>query len=199
MSARILVVDDHEVLREGVKSLLAKARPDLAICGEATDGDQAIRFAQELTPDVVILDISMPRMSGLEACTRMKKLGLNIPVLIFTTHDSERLEREVRQAGAQGYVLKSHAARNLIRAIDTILAGGSFFCTPPKPESAGGNKPNPGAVFCRAFALANLIITARSLGQQRVMGPQADLTFRPDLGRGGCALGFSCHCVVTPG
>jgi DNA-binding NarL/FixJ family response regulator len=155
MSVRILVVDDHEVLREGVKSLLAKARPDWAICGEATDGDRAIHFAQELKPDLVILDISMPRMSGLEASTRIKKLGVGIPVLIFTTHDSARLGREVRQAGAQGYVLKSQAARDLIRAIDTILAGGSFFGTPAKPESAGGDKPNPGAVFSRAFALAS--------------------------------------------
>lgn len=144
MSARILIVDDHEVLREGVKSLLAKARPDWDICGEATDGDQAIHFVQELKPDLVILDISMPRMSGLEASTRMKKLGLSIPILIFTTYDFERLGREVRQAGAHGYVLKSQAARNLIKAIDTILAGGTFFGAPEKPEFAGGDKSNPG-------------------------------------------------------
>jgi YesN/AraC family two-component response regulator len=79
MTAKILIVDDHEVLREGLKSLLAKARPDWLICGEGTDGEQAIHLAQELKPDVIILDITMPRMSGLEAASRMRKIGLNIP------------------------------------------------------------------------------------------------------------------------
>jgi DNA-binding NarL/FixJ family response regulator len=127
-------VDDHEVLREGLKSFLAKSRPDWFVCGEATDGFQAIQFAQELTPNIVILDITMPRMSGLEASARMRKLGLDTPVLIFTTHYSELLETEVRQAGAQGYVLKSQAARNLVRAIEAILGGGTFFGAPPQPE-----------------------------------------------------------------
>jgi DNA-binding NarL/FixJ family response regulator len=154
MTARILIVDDHEVLREGLKALLAKSRPDWDICGEAIDGVQAIQFAQQLKPDLVILDITMPRMSGLEACSRMKKLGLNIPVVIFTTHESERLGIEVRQAGAQGYVLKSQAARDLVQAIDMILAGGTFFGAPPKPEPAGGDKPNPGIVLCQGFAVA---------------------------------------------
>jgi DNA-binding NarL/FixJ family response regulator len=154
MTARILIVDDHEVLREGVKSLLAKSRPDWEICGEATDGEQAIQLAQELKPDIVILDITMPRMSGLEASSRMKKLGLNIPILIFTTHQFGRLETEVRQAGAQGYALKSQAARNLVQAIDTILAGGTFFGAPPQPEPEGGDKPNPGILLCWGFGFA---------------------------------------------
>ncbi len=154
VSARILIVDDHEVLREGLKSLLAKSRPDWEICGEATDGEQAIQLAQELKPDLVILDITMPRMSGLEASSRMRKLRLEVPVLIFTTHHSERLDTEVRKAGAQGYVLKSQAARDLVQAIDTILSGGTFFGAPPAPEPAGGNKPSPGILFCRGFAFA---------------------------------------------
>jgi DNA-binding NarL/FixJ family response regulator len=155
MAARILIVDDHEVLREGLKSLLAKSRPEWEICGEATDGEQAIQLVQELKPDIVILDITMPRMSGLEASSRMRKMGINIPFLIFTTHHSGRLDPEVRQAGAQGYVLKSQAAHKLVQAIDTILAGGTFFGSPPKPEPAGGDKPNPGVLFCSGFALAS--------------------------------------------
>lgn len=149
---RILVVDDHEIVREGLRSHLAKSRPEWDICGEATDGEQAIQFARELKPDILILDITMPRMSGLEASARMRKLGLTIPVLIFTTHDSPRLATEVRQAGAQGYVLKSQAVRHLVQAIDTILAGGTFFGAPPKPEPSGGDKPNPGILFFQAFA-----------------------------------------------
>ena len=154
MSARILIVDDHEVLREGLKSLLAKSRPDFTICGEATDGEQAIQLVRELKPDLVILDITMPRMSGLEASSRMRKLRLDVPVLIFTTHHSERLNTEVRKAGAQGYVLKSQAARDLVQAIDTILSGGTFFGAPPAPETAGGNEPSPGILFCSGLAFA---------------------------------------------
>jgi DNA-binding NarL/FixJ family response regulator len=154
MTTRILIVDDHEIVREGLRSHLAKARPDWEICGEATDGQQAIEFARELKPDLVILDITMPRMSGLEASSRMRKLGLAIPILIFTTHDSERLATEVRHVGAQGYVLKSQAVHHLVHAIDAILAGGTFFGGPPKTEPAGGDKPNPGIVFCRGFGFA---------------------------------------------
>ncbi len=154
MRARILIVDDYEVLREGLKSLLAKSRPDWEICGEPTDGEQAIQFVQSLEPDLVILDITMPRMSGLEASSRMRKLRPDIPVLIFTTHHSERLDTEVRKAGAQGYVLKSQAARNLVQAIDAILVGGTFFGASPKPGQTEDDEPNPGIIFCRSFALA---------------------------------------------
>jgi DNA-binding NarL/FixJ family response regulator len=153
MNARILIVDDHEVLREGLKSLLARSRADWEICGEAINGEQAVQFCQELQPDLIILDITMPGMSGLEASARMRKLGCAVSILIFTTHDSQRLSTDVRQAGAQGYVLKSQAARDLVRAIDTVLAGGTFFGAPPEPAPAG-NKPNPGILFCRALALA---------------------------------------------
>lgn len=154
MTTRILIVDDHEIVREGLRSHLAKSRRDWDICGEATNGEQAVQLTRELKPDIVILDITMPRVSGLEASSRMRKLGLNIPVLIFTTHDSERLATEVRQAGAQGYVLKSQAVRHLVQAIDTILAGGTFFGAPPKPEPTRGDKPNLGIVFFKSFAVA---------------------------------------------
>lgn len=139
MNARILIVDDHEVLREGITSLLARMRPDWEICGEATDGDEAIQMAQTLSPDIILLDITMPRLSGLEASSRIRKLGLNVPILIFTTHQSSRLPEDVRQAGAQGYVLKSQAGRNLVLAIDTILAGGTFFGSAPE-ENGGSNE-----------------------------------------------------------
>ena len=101
LSVRIELVDDHEVLREGVKSLLAKLRPDWQVCGEATNGVEAIQVARDLKPDLIVLDISMPLMSGLEASYEMRKEGLDIPVLIFTTHQSERLAQEVREAGAK--------------------------------------------------------------------------------------------------
>ncbi|MGH9688254.1 MAG: response regulator [Candidatus Acidiferrales bacterium] len=155
--ARILMVDDHEILREGVRSLLAKVRPEWQISGEATDGDQAISLTQSLRPDIVILDISMPRVSGLEACHRMREMGLRIPVLIFTTHESETIDAEVRRAGAQGYVLKSQAARNLVHAIGAILGGGTFFGEPSAPRKSPSAKPrsDPGMVHRKRLARAN--------------------------------------------
>ena len=143
MAVRILMVDDHEILREGVRSLLRNLRPDWQICGEAADGEEAISLTRSLHPDIVILDITMPKMSGLEACVRMRKLGLKQPVLIFTTHESASLDAEVRGIGAQGYVLKSQAARSLVRAIDEILAGGTFFGESHEPSPASGGADDP--------------------------------------------------------
>lgn len=134
MSARILLVDDHEIVREGIRTLITRSRPDWEICGEARDGEEALEAVRTLKPDVVILDITMPKMSGLEAAPRIARLGLGCRVLMFTMHDSDRLSSEVRQAEAQGLVLKSQAARDLIRAVDRLLDGGTFF--PPAGRRA---------------------------------------------------------------
>jgi DNA-binding NarL/FixJ family response regulator len=127
MATRILLVDDHEIVREGIRTLITRSRPEWEICGEARDGEEALESVRALRPDVVILDITMPKMSGLEAAPRIAKLGLGCRVLMFTMHDSDRLSTEVRQAEAQGLVLKSQAARDLVRAVDRLLDGGTFF------------------------------------------------------------------------
>jgi DNA-binding NarL/FixJ family response regulator len=127
MSAKVLIVDDHEIVREGIRRFLSTSRPDWDICGEATNGKQAIDAVQRLKPDVVILDITMPGMSGLEAATHIVKLNLGCRILIFTMHDSDRLTTEVQDAGAHGYVQKSQAARDLVIAIERLLKGGTFF------------------------------------------------------------------------
>jgi DNA-binding NarL/FixJ family response regulator len=134
---RILIVDDHEIVREGIKTLIARSRPEWEICGEATNGQQAIEASKSLKPDILVLDITMPVMSGLEAASDITALGLGCRILMFTMHESERLIVEVRQAGAQGFVLKSQAARDLIRAIDRLVAGGTFFGAEPAPEKNG--------------------------------------------------------------
>ncbi len=154
IQARILIVDDHEVLREGVKSLLAKLCRECVICGEATNGDEAVQLAQEVRPDLMILDITMPRLSGLEATEKMRKLGMNFPILIFTTHQSERLARDVQDAGAQGYVLKSQAARNLVVAIERLLAGGTFYGDSPETRPAKERETNKSNLFRRSFLFA---------------------------------------------
>jgi DNA-binding NarL/FixJ family response regulator len=125
--ARILIVDDQEILRQGVRALLDDLRPEWQICGEAADGEEAVALAHALEPDLVILDFGLPRTNGLQAISRLRKLGLKTPVLVFTIHESERLAEAVRAASAQGYIVKSQATRDLVQAIEAILAGGVFF------------------------------------------------------------------------
>jgi two-component system, NarL family, response regulator NreC len=137
-----LLVDDHEVVREGLKFLLSNARPQWEVCGEAANADDAMTQAQALKPDIILLDISMPGTSGLEATPKLRKLGIHCPILVFTTHQSERLGDDVRRCGAQGFVLKTQAFRDLVYAIDVLLAGGTFFGTPLPPEDAS-EKPDP--------------------------------------------------------
>ena len=142
MSVRILVADDHEIVREGIRTLIARSRPEWEICGEAVNGEEAIETAKNQKPDVIILDITMPKVSGLEAASKIAALDLGIRILMFTMHDSARLHAEARQAAAQGVVLKSQAARDLIRAIDTLLAGGTFFGSETTRNPVTGN-PTP--------------------------------------------------------
>ena len=149
MPPRILIVDDHEIVREGIRTLIFRSRPGWNICGEAGDGEQAIQAVFTLKPDIVVLDITMPKISGLAAAYEIAKLGLGARVLMFTMHESPRLANDVRQAGAQGFVFKSQAARDLIPAIDQLLAGGTFFGSedPSSSEAkpASGNPPISGS------------------------------------------------------
>jgi DNA-binding NarL/FixJ family response regulator len=123
---RILIADDHEVVRHGIRSIL-QTRPQWQICGEARDGKLAVRLARELLPDVVIMDIVMPTMDGLEATERLIQEGCTSPVLILALDESQALRETARRAGARGYVAKSRAARSLIDALERVHAGGTFF------------------------------------------------------------------------
>jgi DNA-binding NarL/FixJ family response regulator len=134
MSVKILVVDDHEVLREGIRSIIKRARPQWEICGEASNGQDGVDAASRLNPDIVLLDITMPGMSGLEAASRITRLGLTSKILIFTMHESGELANDARRAGARGLVTKSDAGRDLIRAIEALLSGGTFFGHPSKSQ-----------------------------------------------------------------
>jgi len=127
MGPKILIVDDHEIVREGLRNLLSQSRPGWIICGQAKNGEEAVAAVRDLTPDAVLLDITMPVMNGLEAARRIAQSGTGCRILMFTMHESDSLDREVHDAGAQGYVLKSQAARNLVVAIETILDGDTFF------------------------------------------------------------------------
>ena len=119
-SVRILVADDHEIVRHGLRAIL-KARLDWEVVGEATTGREAVEQTKKLKPDVIVLDIAMPELNGLEATRQILKCAPATEVLILTMHESEQLVREVLDAGARGYVLKSDAGRELVAAVEALV------------------------------------------------------------------------------
>lgn len=123
---RILIADDHEMVRRGLRSILAERR-DWEICGEVEDGRDAVKQAGEIKPDVIIMDIAMPGLNGLEATRQIRQLLPKIEVLILTMHDSEELVRETLQAGARGYVLKNDAGWTLVHAVESLSQHRPFF------------------------------------------------------------------------
>jgi DNA-binding NarL/FixJ family response regulator len=123
---RILVTDDHEVVRKGVCAIL-ETRKDMEICGEAANGEEAIKKSLELRPDLVILDITMPVLGGLIAAEKISNLLPAIPILMLSMHAGSAMTKLSRSAGAQGFVTKADVGEVLLKAVDTLLAGGTFF------------------------------------------------------------------------
>ena len=119
MSLRILVVDDHAVVRRGVRSLL-ESHEGWEVCGEATTGRDAVEQSRQLRPDVVVMDLSLPELNGLDATRQILKDAPGTEVLVLTMHRSEELARDVLRAGARGYMLKSDADESLITAVDAL-------------------------------------------------------------------------------
>jgi len=124
--ARILIADDHELLRKGLAATLNDV-PGWQVVAEAANGRRAVELAQDLAPDVVILDMTMPELNGLEATRQILAARASTHVLILTAHESEQLVREVLNAGAQGYVLKSDAGRALVAGVEALMDGRPFF------------------------------------------------------------------------
>src|SRR5216117_1913810 len=154
---RIFIADDHEVVRKGLMSLL-EGRPGWEVCAEAVDGRAAVEKAVELKPDVVILDIGMPNLNGLEATRQILKVNPQARVLILTLHDSDQVVREVLNAGARGFLLKSDAARDLVAAVEALRRDKTYFTskvaamvlegylkggTPSTPVTVGRNRLTP--------------------------------------------------------
>ena len=125
-SFRILIADDHEVVRRGVRSML-EAHPSWEVIAEASDGRDAVVKAAQLHPDVVILDIGMPNLNGLEATRQILRGHPGARVLILTMHESEQVVREVLEAGARGFILKSDAGRDLVAAVEALQRNKTFF------------------------------------------------------------------------
>jgi DNA-binding NarL/FixJ family response regulator len=123
---RVLIVDDHPAIRRGVQGIL-HSFPEWELCGEADNGQEAIRLAEALKPEIIIMDVSMPVLNGLEATRIIRGSLPNTKVLLLTLHSSSELVRSAFRAGARGYVLKSDAEQELIRALNIVLGDGTYI------------------------------------------------------------------------
>lgn len=123
---RVLLVDDHTILREGIRLLLSLA-PDMDVVGEACDGYEALEQVKVLSPDLVLMDIAMPGLDGLEATKRIKERHKGVKVLILTQHDNKEYVYPILKVGADGYVLKKAAGTELVSAIRSVVEGGTFL------------------------------------------------------------------------
>ena len=126
MRRRILIADDHEVMRRGVRGLL-ESHDEWAVCGEAFEGREVVVKSRELRPDLIIMDINMPGLTGIDAAQQIRKENPTAKILFFSVHESAQTVREVVNAGAQGYVAKSRAGHDLVDAVRNVLDGGTFF------------------------------------------------------------------------
>jgi len=133
---RILVADDHEVMRMGLRNLL-EAVPGWSVYAEARTGNEAVDLALLSSPDIIIMDITMPEMNGLEAAAKISLERPEIPVILFSLHLSEDVITRFKTGSIRGAVAKSEAARDLLDAVRSVLNGGTFF--PAKSSSAAGN------------------------------------------------------------
>ncbi|HVX65570.1 MAG TPA: response regulator transcription factor [Bryobacteraceae bacterium] len=126
MKTRILLADDHGVVRKGLRFLL-ESEPDLEVVGEAADGTEAVQMAAELEPNVIVMDIGMPRLNGIDATTQIVRAHPQTAVVILSVHSDETYLVRTLSAGAKGYLLKDSAEEDLVRAIRSVSAGKPFF------------------------------------------------------------------------
>jgi DNA-binding NarL/FixJ family response regulator len=129
MSCRLLLVDDHEIVRKNLREII-EFKTDCVIVGEAVDGLQAVVLAKKFTPDIAVIDVSMPGMDGLDAAQQILKQSPQTKILILTMHDAGPIMGRIQQAGIHGYLLKSEAPRGLPLAIDSLLHNRCFFGSP---------------------------------------------------------------------
>ena len=123
---RILIADDHEIARQGIRALL-EDHPGWEVCAEAKDGREAVAMATSMGPDILLLDIGMPNLNGLDAARQILVTNPDARILILTVHDSEQVVREVLATGARGFLLKSDAGRDLVAAVEALQNHRTFF------------------------------------------------------------------------
>ena len=141
---QILIADDHELVRKGLRTVLEN-QPGWKVCGEAINGRQAVELTKQLGPDVIVLDVTMPELNGLEATRQILKAIPKAEVLILTMHESEKLVSEVLAAGAHGYILKADTSRLLVSAVESLAQHQPFF-TGKVSEVVLSGYLNPGKI-----------------------------------------------------
>jgi DNA-binding NarL/FixJ family response regulator len=123
---RVMLVDDHDLIRRGIRSLL-ETTPEWTICGEAGNAAEALQIAAQAKPDILVVDISMPRVSGLDLILQIRKILPKVEILVLTMHDSERMVAQALRAGARGYLLKSDDSGRLIEAVSALCRHNTYF------------------------------------------------------------------------
>ena len=152
MTITLVLADDHAVVRAGTRQLLER-QLDMQVLGEAADGEEAVRLAKELKPDVVVMDVRMPKMSGVEATRRIKQETPEVAVLVLTAHDDDEYVFALLQTGANGYLLKTAETDELVRAIRAVAAGQSAL----DPTVAG----KVVAQFARGQPLSDMLVNVK--------------------------------------
>lgn len=136
--ARILIADDHAMMRKGLRAVI-EAHPGWTVCAESCTGLEALEQTTQEKPDMVVLDVSMPGLNGLEAAHRISKSMPQVRILLFTMHRSSQFLKDVAKAGAHGYVCKSSQEEVLTEAMETVLRGETFFSSDKARANAQGN------------------------------------------------------------
>jgi DNA-binding NarL/FixJ family response regulator len=192
MKTRILLVDDHELVRRGIRTLLDN-QPDFEVCAEAADGRLAVQLAETLHPDVVVMDLAMPGLNGIEATRQIRRGGQNPKILALSLHESEHFAAEVLQAGAQGYVFKSDAAQEVVAAVKALRDGQPYltrrlaqFADRLKPKRGRRRAQRRGGMTRRELEVLQLLAegnTNRSTGEKLGISTKTVETHRARLMR----------------
>ncbi len=177
MAIRVVLADDHAVVRKGVRELL-EDEPDIEVAGEASDGQQAVELAVALQPDVVVMDVAMPELSGVEATKRIRSLAPSVRILALTAYDDEPYIFGLLDAGATGYVLKTAESREIVRAVRAAAAGQAVL--DPKVATrvvARARQPAAPAEALTERELTILRLAARGLTNKQI-GAELDISDR---------------------
>ncbi len=183
---KLLLVDDHELVREGLRRILAEA-PGMEVVGEASSGEEAIDLARSLKPDVVIMDVSMPGIGGLETTRRLSHIDPDIKVIVVTVHVDEPYPTRLLEAGAAGYLTKSCAVDEIIDAIKAVSRGGRYIGTDIARQLAlnmlpGGGNQSPFEKLSQREMQVMLMVTKghsiREISDRLCLSPKTVSTYR---------------------
>ena len=166
MTIRVLIVDDHTIVRTGLRALI-NGEAGMELVGEATCGEEALRLTQELRPDILVLDLSLPDMDGIQVTRKLKSEQPDVRVLILTVHEDEALLREAMRAGASGYIIKHAAESELISAIHSLKIGDMYVH--PRMIQALFTEPEPPKAPSTSECLAQEVLTPREIDVLRLI------------------------------